>query len=204
MTTVLVPSPQTGRRRAQRALVCASAVVTSEGRPATEHMVHDLSTRGARLCGLPHARIGDEVKVRFQLPRNSVCARGYILRIGSTAGSPDFAIELLDVSANAEDAIHDAVVEALSDPDRRSVLVFDAQQERYALSRGRFNPILPICATATTVLSAVQCLGDHPIKMGLMSATLEGLSVDHWASAFREIWWRTVDEAGRLHRIAAR
>ena len=202
MTTASVPNPQMDRRRAQRALVCASAVVTSEGRPATEHMVHDLSTRGARLCGLPHARIGDEVEIRFRLPRNSVCARGHILRTGSTAESPDFAIELLSVSANAEDAIHDAVVEALSNPDRRSVLVFDPQQERYAFGRSWFNPILPICATATTALSAVQSLGDHPIQMGLMSATLEGLSVDHWAAAFRDIWWRTVDEAGCLHRIA--
>ena len=206
METASIPIPRTDCRRAPRALVCASAVVTTEDKPATEHMVYDLSTGGVRLCGLPRAQIGDEVTVRLRLPRGSAPARGHLLRVASMSGRPDFAIEFFDVSADTEDAIHDAVVEALSHPERRSVLLLqDAQQEwwrgRHWPGWGWLDPMLPICATAITLLEAVQCLEEHRLDVGIVDSVDHGTRDSELIGLYPEVSWRTIDDGGRLHRF---
>ena len=132
-------------------------------------MVYDLSTGGVRLCGLPRARVGDEVGVRLQLPRDRVYTRGYLLRVGSSAESPDFAIEFFRLSAKAEDAIHDAVIEALSHPEHRSLLLV-GEQNPYGPEWEWLDPVSPICATATTPLEAVQCLEKRTTSTSASSA----------------------------------
>ena len=195
MTTTLIPIPQTDYRRTPRALVCASAVVLTEGKPATEQMVYDLTTGGVRLCGLPHAGIGDEVSVRLQLSGEWLGARGQILRTSSSEEQPDLAIEFFDLSARVEDAIQDAVVEALSYPDRRSLLLL---QNRDWTGRDWLDPVLPICATATTPLEAVECLEAHRCEVGLIGSTNRGTPDLEWIEMYPEVYWRIIDDAGRL------
>ena len=201
-TAMMIPRPQTDRRSAPRGLVCASTLVMTEENTATEHMVYDLSTGGVRLCGLPRAQVGDEVRVRLQLPWARVRARGRLLRRGWSNGSPDFAIEFFNLSAGAEDAIHDAVVDALSRPNCRSLLLVQREGERPACFDW-LEAVSPICATAITSLGAVQCLEEYPIEMGILSpAGGRGVRDFWWSEAHPEVSWRTIDDAGRLHPVA--
>ena len=203
METALIPIPQTHLRRVPRALVCASALVMTEGNTATEHMVYDLSTGGVRLCGLPRAQVGDEVRVRFQLPRARVRAGGRLLRRGWTNGWPDFAIEFFNVSADAEDAIHDAVVDALSQPDCRSLLLLQREGKgEWPACFDWLEAVSPICATAITSLEAVLCLEEHPIEMGILGPTGRGVRDFEWSETHPEVSWRTIDDAGRLYPVA--
>ena len=202
METALIPIPQTDRRSVPRALVCASAVVLTEGKPATEHIVYDLSTGGVRLCGLPRAQVGDEVWVSLQLPRDRVCARGCLLRVGSSAERPEFAIEFIEPSARAESAIHDAVVEALSHPDRCSVLLVQREEERYGPPGVDWlDPISPICATARTSFEAVEYLEEHPFDVGIVGSGGHGTLDSEWIEMYPEVCWRSIDHAGRLHPV---
>ena len=199
-TAMMIPRPQTDRRRPPRALVCASALLMTEGNTATEHMVYDLSAGGVRLCGLPRAQVGDEVRVRFQFPRAQACAWGRLLRRGWANGSPDFAIEFFNVSADAEDAIHDAVVDALSQLNCRSLLLVQ-REGGWPACFDWLEAVSPICATAITSLGAVQCLEEHPIEMGILSTAGRGVRDFEWSEAHPEISWRTIDDAGRLHPL---
>ena len=201
MEKALIPILQTDRRSVPRALVCASAVVVIEGKPATEHMVYDLSTGGVRLCGLPGAQVGAEVSVWLQLPREGVCARGYLLRVGSSAERHDFAIEFFELSARVEDAIHDAVVEALSPPDRRSLLLVQSERNPDWPGWKWLDPVSPLCAAATTPLEAVQCLEGNHFDFGIVGSGDHGTWDSEWIEMYPEVSWRSIDYAGRLHLL---
>ena len=150
------------------------------------------------MCGLPHAEIGDEVSVRLQLRRECVRARGHLLRVGSTAEKPDFAIEFFELSAIAEDAIHDAVVEALSHPDRRSLLLVKSERKPYRPACFDWlDPVSPIYATVTTTLEAVGYLEEHPIDVAIVGSA--SMHDSEWIGMYPEIAWRTIDDAGCLH-----
>jgi hypothetical protein len=200
-TTMIIPFPQVDYRNVPRALICARTVVIAEGKPATEHMVYDLSTGGARLCGLPHAQVGDEVTVGLQLPQDLVCARGQLLRVGSSGERPDFAVEFFQLSESAEDAIHDAVVEALSRPGRRSLLLVQSERNPYWSGREWLDPVSPICATATTTLEAVQCLEEHHCDVGIIGSGDHEARGSEWIEIFPEVSWRTLDDHGRLRYL---
>ena len=201
MATALIPIPQTDRRSVPRALVCASAVVVSKGK-ATEHMTYDLSVGGVRLCGLPRAQVGDKVLVRLQLPRARICARGYIVRVGSPAENLDFAIQFVDLASRDEDAIQSAVVEALSHPDRCSVLLVQREEERYGPPGVDWlDPISPICATARTSFEAVEYLEEHPFDVGIVGSGGHGTLDSEWIEMYPEVCWRSIDHAGRLHPV---
>ncbi len=203
METALIPIPQTDCRSVSRALVCASAVVLTDGKPATEHMVYDLSTGGVRLCGLPRAQVGDEVWVSLQLPRDRVCARGCLLRVGSSAERPEFAIEFIEPSARAESAIHDAVVEALSHPDRRSLLLVQSEQNPYWWSGWEWlDPVAPICANAMTPLAAVEYLEEHRFDVGIVGSGGRGTPDWEWFEMYPEVCWRSINHVGRLRPVA--
>ena len=201
MEPAFIPNLQTDRRRAPRVLIGARAVLTPEGKSATEHMVHDLSTGGVRLCGLPRAQTGDEVTIRLRLHGDSASVCGRLSRAGSTAGRRDFAVEFFDVSARAEDAIQDAVVAALSDPERRSVLLLRDQQSEWWPGRGWLDPVLPICVSAITPLDAVRCLETHRLEVGIVDSVDHGTRDSELIGLYPEVSWRTIDDGGRLHRF---
>ena len=195
---MMIPLPETDRRSTPRGLVCASALVMTDKHTATEHIVYDLSTGGARLCGLPGAQVGDEVRVRLQLPWARVRARGRLLRQGWSSGSPDFAIKFFDVSADAEDAILDAVVDALAQPNSPSLLLVQREGE-WPTCFDWLDAVSPICVNAITSLGAVRYLEDHPIEMGILSPARGGVEDYWWSESHPGISWRTIDNAGRLH-----
>lgn len=206
METAFAPAPRSDdpgfnchSRAARRALVFAPAIMSSNGRPSTEHMTYDLSTGGVHLCGLPRAREGDRVRVLLQLPRARFRASGHLLRMGWTAGRPDFAVEFLNLSPQAEDAIQDAVLEALSAPPRPSVLVID-DPERTVAADGWLDPISPICVAAHCQ-EALQHLMQHPIDVGILSMPVGRLLGPTWAELEPGILWRTINEAGCLYRV---
>lgn len=200
MTTALIPIPQTDQRRSPRALVCASAVIMTEGKPATEQLVYDLSTEGVRLCGLPRAAVGDKVRVRLQLPQESIGARGRVVRIASSVNQFEFAIDFYDLSASAEDNIHDAVVDALGHPDRRSLLLLRWKLHRPACFDW-LDPVSPLCVTATTPLQAVQDLEEQRFNIGIFGCGDCGTQDTEWIGMYPEVCWRSIDRAGCLHPI---
>ena len=186
------------------ASLAPSSLSARANEKVSEHITYDLSVGGIRLCGLPCAQVGDEVRVRLQLPQARVRARGRLIRRGSTDGRPDFAIQFVDLEASDADAIHEAVVvESLSQPQRRSLLLL--QREGGFNSPACFawlNPVSAICATAATSLEAVQCLEEQPIDMGILSAPGHAVQDSEWSEAHPEVSWRTIDDAGRLHPVA--
>ncbi len=203
MPTLSTPSLQPRNYHAPRAQVCARALVMSEGRPATEHMTHDLSTGGIRLCGQPLVTVGDELSVLLQLPEAEVHASGRLLRIGSSAGRPDFAVEFAQLEPQDEDAIQDAVVDALAHPDRRSVLLFQSEADPRWPGWGWLQPVSPICAAAMTPLGALRCLQEHAITMAILGHPGHGPRSCHWSQTLPELPWRVIDPADRLHLPAA-
>ncbi len=208
METAFAPEPDSDNPSLERnlcgsprVLICATAMVSPHERATTEHMTYDLSTGGVRLCGLPSAQEGDKVRVLLQLPRARVHALGRLLRLGWTAGRPDFAVEFLNLSSQAEEAIQDAVVEALSSPGRRSVLLVETDQERPVLADGWLAPISPICAVANTSLEAVQSLREHAIHVGILSMAISESIALAWSEVDSHVLWRSINEAGGLYRI---
>jgi hypothetical protein len=200
MPTLSTPSLQTRNYDAPRAQVCARALVISEGKPATEHMTYDLSTGGTRLCGQPLATVGDELQVLLQLPEGEVRASGQLLRVGSVAGAPDFAIQFAQLEPRDEDAIQDAVLDALTHPDRRSVLLLQNGPDLRWPGWGWLRPVSPICAAAVTPLDAVRCLQEHAIAMAILGRHPgHGPRACQWSEALPELPWRTIDPVGRLH-----
>jgi hypothetical protein len=203
MTTASIPILPIEYRLAPRALVCASALVTTKGKPTTEQVVYELSTGGARLCGLSRAAVGDELSIRLQLSQESVHVRGQLLRVGATTDATtertDLAIEFFDLSAQAEDAIHDAVVEALADPDRRSFLLLQDKRNPYGSGWDWLDPVLPICATAATPLEAVEYLEQRPCDVGIIARGDLGTPDWEWMEMYPEMYWRTLDDTGCLH-----
>lgn len=189
-------------RRAPRALIRASAIVSPHERPASEHMTYDLSTSGVRLCGLPSAGVGDILRVRIDLPQRQVVASGRLVRTGATAGVPDFAIQFLGMSASDEEAIQDAVSQAFLAPTQRSVLLYRAERD-YREARWRWlRPILSICASASTPGGAIRCLDQHPIGVGILPAESVATGGYEWTSVYRKIPWRMLDAQGRLQPLA--
>jgi hypothetical protein len=171
----------------------------SEGKPTTEHMAFDLSTGGIRLCGQPLATVGDELSVLLQLPEAEVRASGRLLRVGSAPGRPDFAIQFAPLEPRDEDAIQDAVVDALAHPDRRSVLLFQNGPDLLWPGWGWLRPLSPICAAAMTPLAAVLCLQEHAIAMVVLGRPGPGPRPSQWSEALPELAWRIIDPVGRLH-----
>ena len=181
-------------RRTPRALVCARALVMTERGPSSEHMTHDLSAGGVRLCGLPYVQVGDDVTVRLFLPRGSCNALARVLRVDSTLAKPQVAIEFLELSPRAEDVIHDSVVDALSHPKRRSVLLL-GEEDRGPVGGDWFLPIWPICSRAPTPVAALQGLKEHSIEVGILSQEARSCP---WSEVVPSVVWRTVGLSGRL------
>ena len=114
-------------------------------------------------------------------------------------GQPDFAIEFFDLSARVEDAIHDAVLEALSHPDRRSLLLVQSERNPDWTGLEWLDPVLPICATATTALEAVACQEEHRCDVGIVGSRYLGTQDLQFMAMYPEVYWRSIDHAGRLH-----
>ncbi len=196
------PVDHPNRYRDPRALVCATALVLANGR-ASEHMTYDLSAGGVRLCGVPHAQVGDEVWVRLELARGRVRARGRLLRLGSADAQPDFAIQFVDLAARDEDSIQDAVLEALSNPDRRSILLVQREEEPgWTPCFDWLAPVSPICATAITELGVVQCLQEHRIEIGILGVGGDWARDSERNAAHSAVSWRMIDYGCRHHPVA--
>jgi hypothetical protein len=164
-------------------------------------MTYDLSAGGVRLCGQPLARIGDEVEVSLRLPETCIHTRGRVLRLGLTDGRPDFAISFADLSPDDEDAIHNLVLESLSAPGYRSVLLFQSQHDPHWPGWDWLRPLLSICTLATTPLEVVQCLHEYHIGLAILDSAGPAPRAADWNQALPELTWRTIDRAGRLHRF---
>lgn len=193
--------PTTETRRSPRALVCARALLKAEGGAATEHLTYDLSAGGARLCGIPRAKVGDRVGLLLHLPGAWVPAVARLLRV-SKDESPEFALQFIDMDAASEDTIQDAVVEALADPDRRSVLLLQSEKDREWQGWSWLAPVSPICAAATTPLEAVLCLERYEISVALVGEE-SASRLAEWKGALPGLTWRALDRAGRLWSIGA-
>ena len=182
-------------------MVPATAKISAEGRETTEHVTYDLSKKGVRLCGIPDAEPGDSLSVLLELPYGRVSAPGYVVRTGSTAGKPDFAIDFIGLHAQGEDMIERAVRAALVHPQRRSLLLCRELHEECAAGWGWLGPVLPLCATATSLPAAREYLWNHTVRLGIISSGDSEARATDWMAANPRIPWRAIDEAGCLHPV---
>ena len=196
----LISSRPGESRRASRALVPATALVMTEGRPATQHLTYDLSTGGVRLCGVPQAQPGDDVQLLLDLPSGRrLPASGRLLRRDLTDGQPDFAIEFSRLPAHAEDVVQNEVLKALAHKDRPRLLLFGSECEEEWPGFDWLKPILSSCAPATTLPTALKYLEQLRIEIGLFSkADRRSPQSYDWREMYPGIIWRTIDAQGRL------
>lgn len=193
------------RRASPRAQLCARAlVVTEDGASATEHITYDLSASGVRLCGLPRDRVGSQVGLLLCLAEEWVRAAGELVRFDAHEGNPQFAVRFTDMAAQAEDAIQDAVLQALATPERHSVLLVRPQRNEGWPGWRWLEPAAGACSVALTPLDAVVKM--HAERIGL--AIVDPLRCcairpSAWRKSFPTVLWRTLDRAGRLGPVSA-
>jgi hypothetical protein len=150
----------TEKRRALRAPVHGHAVLHGD-RAATAGVIHNLSLGGALV------RVGevlgrtDALDVELRLPSaRRVMLRGHGIRVDREGDGPRMAVGFDRVPPDAEDAIEDAVITALSATRARHVLVVDAIEERQldVAAAMRARELTPL--TPRTPLEAIELLGD--------------------------------------------
>jgi hypothetical protein len=166
--------------------------------PSSEHVTYDLSIDGVRLCGLPCAEVGDDVAVMMQLGRERVWVAGRLVRTGETNGSPDFAIRFQEVAPKTEDAIQDALVEALTEPRKHpSVVLLGRPEDPPQSAWNWLQPVLPMCTNALAPFDALSRLAEG-VHTGILSSSLAP-QLAQWQKALPKVAWRRIDPAGRLH-----
>lgn len=103
------------QRAHRRVELPASAVVLDNGQECGRYVVQNLCAAGALLTGNLGLCEGDEADFRIELaPDRAVAVRGRILRRAPIdRGLWALALELVEPSADVEDEIQQAVLEAL-------------------------------------------------------------------------------------------
>lgn len=187
-------------RSSPRVLVTASALLLAHRQQrATQHLVYDLSAGGMRLCGVPAAGIGDPLDVRLELPSGPIHVCGHLLRTRSMRPRSDFALEFDDLTPHAEDAIHDAVLNALAQPERPSLLLVTEGDPRKPAWEW-LSPVMPSCLRVGSACEAVEQLEEQRIGMGVFSPAQRQLP--DWAQMYPEVAWRRIDAEGRLFPLS--
>jgi CheY-like chemotaxis protein len=124
------------RRRHPRTEVVATVVVFSSDHLHGTYLVQDLSAGGARIVGHIDARPGDSVTALLQMPGKtgfSIAAR--IVRHERREDQSYTALSFVDLSAEDEDSIHEAILASLA-RSVATVLVVDRDgSSRDALER---------------------------------------------------------------------
>lgn len=192
------PRPLWDARRDPRALVCARAIVKAEDTSATEHLTYDLSVGGLRLCGVPRAEVGDPMRLLLHLPTTSVAARGRLVRVSRSETHPEFALQFEDMEANAEDAIQDAVLEALAQQRRHSLMLLRSFRDPHWRGWNWLAPLSSICVDAGTPLEVLRRIEEDDISVAVAGEATSRSQLSHWQAAVPQLAWRTMDREGRL------
>jgi hypothetical protein len=150
----------TEKRRALRAPVHGHAVLHGD-RSAAAGVIYNLSLNGALVRVREALAGGDSLEVELRLP-NAKRYRipSHTVRVDRLDDGPRMALGFDRVSADAEDAIEDAVVMALTATRARRVMIVDAIEERRidvaeAMGARGLTPLTP-----RTPLEVIDLLGD--------------------------------------------
>ena len=184
-------------RQHARALVCAHARVETRGK-VSEHITHDLSLGGARLCGVPHGDVGDDVELSLHLPGGTVTAAGRLVRVGGTGARGEFAIRFGALQEAGEYLIQSAVATAAAQQDARTILSVQPPVNVYT-GWSWLSPVSSQCVIATTTLEAITHLRDHAIQIGVVGPALDGAPDWAWRAIYPHATWRCIDTLGRLY-----
>jgi hypothetical protein len=196
-SVLILSSPEPELRRHARGIVCAHAEVEVKGQ-TSEHITHDISLGGIRLCGLPHGDVGGEARLAIHLPGGTVRAAGRLVRIGATGLRGEFAVRFRELDPCAESLIDAAVIDALSQVDPRMILAVQRPINVYT-GWDWLAPVGPICAIATTTLQAVAHLREYPIRIGIVTPGAVDTPEWAWPAIYPHTTWRCIDAYGRLH-----
>jgi len=105
------------RRTHRRIDVAATAIVLKHGVDSGRYLVQNLSAAGALLTGGDTVEVGDSLLVRIEMTgRTPVVVGARVVR--SAKAAPDMtalAVEFKHSSPDTEDAIHEAVLDALEE-----------------------------------------------------------------------------------------
>jgi hypothetical protein len=193
--TEMRPGPEL--RRHARGIVCAHAHVVIKGE-TSEHVTHDISLGGVRLCGMPHGEVGDEARLAVHLPAGTVRGAGRLVRVGAAGLRGEFAVRFTALDDCAEGLIHAAVLDALSQPDPRTIL---SVQRPINVFTGWdwLAPVGAVCVIATTTLQAVAHMRAYPIRLGIVAPGAVETPEWAWSAIYPQTTWRCIDGYGRLH-----
>lgn len=146
------------RRSSYRVPVSAAAAVRTSSGFVSTYSVDDLSLGGALLRGSPVISMGQSVRVVIRCvgsPLVSVVGR-VVRHSGLRRERPRWAIRFWEISAEAEDAIHDLSVAALERAP--SVLLVDRSPRRLARMAAQIRSLGLRPLTAATLLEAISLL----------------------------------------------
>ncbi len=143
------------RRQQPRGAVVATATVVATGRWMGLYACENLSVSGALLAGPQRLCRGDAVRLKLHLPeRGPVEVEARVVRTHATPqAQTQYALKFHDVSAEIEDAIQNAVVEALERQmgrgRTRALVVHETELTRRAFVRDlKALDIEAVCAAS--------------------------------------------------------
>ena len=148
-----------GQRRFPRALLSGTAYLTDAGVPLGVFRIIDLSASGVLLRGATCALPRRPVEVLLQLSDDrQFRAEGVIVRRHRALSGDAFAVRFSDLGADVEDAIQDAVLEALETIQTASVLIVDDNPVGCGALRARLGALGHRSTVVQTPLDVVEFL----------------------------------------------
>jgi len=198
-------SPFIDRRRALRAPLHGTAVLHGD-RAAVNGNLEDISLTGARLHVRDLLGRTDALEIELHLTRTiRIVVTAEAVRTERRDDGPRLAVRFLELSADHEDAIEDAIERALASARLRPVLVVDGIEDRRldlvdALRARNMTPLTP-----TTPLEVVDLLAtpEHHVPVAAIGARFADIHGREMAAMIAETfpWVRIMvigNDAGEM------
>jgi CheY-like chemotaxis protein len=164
------------RRRHPRAPIAASAVLLKGEQRLGSYRVINLSAGGLLLAGEAPPEGPETLRVSLRVGGDATLkAQVALLRQAHAHRAPSFALSFVDLDADAEDMIQNAVLEALEQATTASVLVVDDSPEICHALRLQLSRLGHRSYTVGTPLEAVDYLEQpNQVSVALVDLVLCG------------------------------
>jgi CheY-like chemotaxis protein len=147
------------RRQHLRAALAASVVLTRNQERIGSFGIINLSAGGVLAAGEPPIKVGERLDALLHLSAGcEVRAEAVLTRCAQTRRGATFALSFPRISADAEDAIQDAVLAALEETRGASVLIVDDSTEICSALRMQLRRLGHRAFAVGTPLEAVHFL----------------------------------------------
>jgi CheY-like chemotaxis protein len=162
------------RRQHLRATLATNVVLTRNRERVGSFGIINLSAGGILAAGEPQVRVGERLEAVLHVsPEAEVRAEAVLTRTSRTRRGATFALSFTRISADAEDAIQDAVLAALEETAGASVLIVDDSTEICSALRMQLRRLGHRAFAVGTPLEAVHFLQQpNSISVALVDLVL--------------------------------